>query len=252
MEEIVIYLSMVQNYKIESKRFSIVASPLCLGNISKDWSTDNMKKTGLTGYVYDFSADYNAATVDDIKDIHKYLMKKNDIVQMKMFSFVKKVFVLGLTVLSSSITEALNCVSINIQECKVRPKIADINSNNPILYPFNIKINKFSGSCNNINNPYAKRCAPDTVKHLNLRVFNIMSKTNETRHIKWHETCKCICRLDKIICNSKQRWNKDKCRCECKELIDKGVCDKGYVWNPSNCECECDKSCNIVEYLFKL
>ena len=76
-----------------------------------------------------------------------------------------------------------------------------------------------------------------------------MSRTNETRHIKWHETCKCVCRLDKIICNSKQRWNEDKCRWECKELIDKGVCDKGYVWNPSNCECECDKSCNIGEYL---
>ena len=55
--------------------------------------------------------------------------------------------------------------------------------------------------------------------------------------------------LDRIICNGKQRWNKDKCRCECKELIDKGVCDEGYIWNPSNCECECDKSCNIAEYL---
>ena len=64
-----------------------------------------------------------------------------------------------------------------------------------------------------------------------------------------HEKCKCICRLDKIICNNKQRWNKDKCRCECKELIDKGTCDKRYIWNPSNCECECDKSCNIGVYL---
>ena len=77
----------------------------------------------------------------------------------------------------------------------------------------------------------------------------ITLRTNEIRHIKWHETCKCKCRLDKIICNSKQRWNEDKCRCECKELIDKGVCDKVHVWNPSNCECECDKSCNIGEYL---
>ena len=76
-----------------------------------------------------------------------------------------------------------------------------------------------------------------------------MSRTNERRHIKLHETCKCICRLGNIICNSKQRWNKDKCRCECKEIIDKGVCDKGYVWSPSNCGCECDKSCNIGEYL---
>ena len=60
-----------------------------------------------------------------------------------------------------------------------------------------------------------------------------MSRTNETRFIKWHETCKCICRLDGIICNTKQQWNKNKCMCECKELIDKGMRDKGYVWNPS-------------------
>ena len=66
--------------KFKAKDSAIVASPLCLGNISKDWSTDNMKKTGFTGYVYDFSADYNAATLDDIKDINKYLMKKSYIV----------------------------------------------------------------------------------------------------------------------------------------------------------------------------
>ena len=64
--------------KFKVKDSKIVASPLCLGNISKDWSTDNMKKTGLTGYVYDFSADYNAIAIGDIKDIHKYLMTKNE------------------------------------------------------------------------------------------------------------------------------------------------------------------------------
>ena len=63
-------------YKFKAKDSEIVASPICLGNISKDWSTDNMKKTGFTGYVYDFIADYDAIAVDDIKDIHKYLMKK--------------------------------------------------------------------------------------------------------------------------------------------------------------------------------
>ena len=76
-----------------------------------------------------------------------------------------------------------------------------------------------------------------------------MSRTNETRHIKWHKTCKCKCKLDASICNNKQRWNDDKCICECKELIDKGTCDKGFIWNPSNCECECDKSYDIGEYL---
>ena len=64
-------------YKFKAKDSTIVAIPLCLGNISKDWSTDNVKKTGLTGYVYDFSIDYNTVTVDYIKDIHKYLMKNN-------------------------------------------------------------------------------------------------------------------------------------------------------------------------------
>ena len=76
-----------------------------------------------------------------------------------------------------------------------------------------------------------------------------MSRTNEARHIEWHETCKCKCWVDASVCNSKQRWNEGKCRCECKELIDKGVCNKGFILSLSNCECECDKSCNIGEYL---
>ena len=67
-------------YKLKAKDSEIVASPLCLRNISKDWSVDNMKRTGFTGYVSDFSVDYYTTSVDDIKDIHKYLMKKNNIV----------------------------------------------------------------------------------------------------------------------------------------------------------------------------
>ena len=76
------YLFMIgiEIYKFKAKDSEIVASPLYLGNISKDWSIDNMNKTGFNGYVYDFSVDYNATDVDDIKDIHKYLMKKNNVV----------------------------------------------------------------------------------------------------------------------------------------------------------------------------
>ena len=66
-------------YKFRAKDSEIVASPLCLGNIPKDWLRDNMKK-GLNRYVYDFSVDYNATDVDDIKNIHKYLMKKNNMI----------------------------------------------------------------------------------------------------------------------------------------------------------------------------
>ena len=66
--------------KFKAKDSEVVPDPLCLGNISKDWSTDDMKKTGFHGYVYDFSVDYDFIDADDIKDIHKYLMRKNDIV----------------------------------------------------------------------------------------------------------------------------------------------------------------------------
>ena len=63
-------------HKFKAKDSEIVATPLCLGNISKDLRVDNMKKTGLNGYLYDFIVDYDAISVDDILDIHNYLMKK--------------------------------------------------------------------------------------------------------------------------------------------------------------------------------
>ena len=72
-------------YKFKAKDSEIAASPLCLGNISKDCSTDNMKKTGFNGYVYDLSVDYDATDVD----IHKYLLKKKYVVYMKIFGFIK-------------------------------------------------------------------------------------------------------------------------------------------------------------------
>ena len=164
-----------------------------------------------------------------------------------MFGFFKKVFLTGLTILSSfTNVNSSSCISMNNEECKVR-QIFNVNSNDPVF--FFLKTSKCSGICNNINDPYVKMCVPDVIKNLNVKVFNLMSKTNETRHIEWHETCKCKCRLDDSVCNNKQRWNDDKYRCECKELIDKGVCDKGFIWNPSNCECECDKVCDVSEYL---
>ena len=67
-------------YKFKAKDSEILATPICLGNISKNWTLDNIKKTGLNGYVYDFSVDYDAIAVDVILDIHSYLMKKNNIV----------------------------------------------------------------------------------------------------------------------------------------------------------------------------
>ena len=124
--------------------------------------------------------------------------------------------------------------SCNGLECKLRPEIININSNEPSFYPYSVEINKCSVSCNNINDPYEKLCFPDVVKDINVKVFNLTSITNETRYVKWHETWKCKCRLHASLCNNKERWNKNKCRCECKELIDKGRCHKGFIWNPSS------------------
>ena len=75
-----LFVNGTEIYKFKEKDSEIVASPLCLGNISKDWAVDNMKRTTFTGHVYDFSVSYNDIGRDNIKDIHKYLMKKNDIV----------------------------------------------------------------------------------------------------------------------------------------------------------------------------
>ena len=124
---------------------------------------------------------------------------------------------------------SLDCVSMNNQECKARIKMIDVNNNEPVFYPYSIKVNKCIGSCNNINDPYAKLCVSDIVKNINVKVFNLISRINETRHTIWYETCKFICRLSASICNNKQRWNEDKYRCECREdLIYKEICDIGF------------------------
>ena len=99
---------------------------------------------------------------------------------------------LGLTILSSvnplSVTllneTPLRFISMNNQECKVRPEIVNVNSNESAFYPFNIKTSKCSGSCNNIYEPYAKMWVSDDMKNIIVKVFNLMSRTKKTRHIK--------------------------------------------------------------------
>ena len=114
---------------------------------------------------------------------------------MKIFRFVKKVFFVGLTILSSfTNADSLICFSRSNQECKV----INVTSNNP-FYPFSVKRSKCSGNCSNINDPYATICVPDITKNLNVKVLNLMSKTNETKHIKWHEKYQGKFRLDAIF-----------------------------------------------------
>ena len=108
-----------------------------------------------------------------------------------MFEFVKKSVFIGLTILSNFTNVIpLSCISMKNQECKTRLQVINVDSNNAIFKPFSIKTSKCCGNFKNINNPYSKICVPDIVKDLNVKVFNLMLRTNETRFIEWHETCK--------------------------------------------------------------
>ena len=95
-----------------------------------------------------------------------------------------------------------------------------------------------------------KLCVPNIINGINMKVYNFLMRLNETRNVLWHESCKCVCRLNSSICNSKQIWNSDTCRCDCNEDF-AGIisCDKEYMWNPSTCKCQCDMRCKPGKYL---
>ena len=166
-----------------------------------------------------------------------------------MLRFIKQIFISTIMLFSGLLSvNSFECISLKNQERKVRPKIVNINSNHPIFYPFNINVNKCSGNCNNISDPYARICVPDNVKNLNVKVFNLISLTDEARHIKWHESCRCICRLDRtIFVTVKKDGMKINVDANVKNYLIKVYAR--FTLNPSSCKCECDKSCNIGEYL---
>ena len=149
-------------------------------------------------------------------------------------------------------TKALECVSVVNQKCMPRPKILDVNEvvSEALFYPYNVLVNKCSGRFDTINNHMAKLGVPGIVKRVNMQVYNFLMNLNETRNVLWHESCKCICKLNSSICNNKQIWNGDTCRCDCNEDFAVAVdCDKGYTWNPNTCECQCDIWCKPEQYL---
>ena len=113
-------------------------------------------------------------------------------VYYKIFGFNLKSIFVAITFFSCNLlnVNSLECVSMHNQECKIRTKTLDINNIEPTFYPFTISVNKCSGSCDNINDPYAKLCVPDVVRNINAKVFNPMSRSDKRRHIEPHETCK--------------------------------------------------------------
>ena len=147
---------------------------------------------------------------------------------------------------------ALECLSVVNQKCMPRPKILDVNEGvgEALFYAYNVLVNKCSGSCTTFDNPIAKLCVPNVIKRVNMQVYNFLMRLNETRNVLWHESCKCVCKLNSSICNNKQIWNSDTCKCDCNEDF-AGIinCAKGYTWNPSICECQCDKRYKPGQYL---
>ena len=100
-----------------------------------------------------------------------------------MFGLIKKVFFIAMTFFNFNLSNvnSLQCISMKNQECKIRPEVINVNANNPVFYPFSVKVNKCSGSCDNISDPYAKLCVPDIVKNMNLKIINLVSWSSQTK-----------------------------------------------------------------------
>ena len=115
-----------------------------------------------------------------------------------MFGFIKKVLILVLI----SAVNSLKCISLKNQKYKVR----EVTINNEYMtYPNDIKVNRCNGNCNNITNPYSKVCIHDIIKNVTVKMFDSMALTNTTKQITFHQSCKCFCRLDPIVCNNKPK-----------------------------------------------
>ena len=102
--------------------------------------------------------------------------------------------------------KTLECVSVINQKCIPIPKILDVNEGvgEALFYPYNVLVNKCSGSCNTLDNPMAKMCVPNIIKRINMNAYNFLIRLNETRNVLWHESCKCVFKLNSSVCNNKQ------------------------------------------------
>ena len=103
-----------------------------------------------------------------------------------------KVISLLISLVSIIKIKALKCVSVVNQKCMPRPKILDVNEgiDEALFYLYNVLVNKYSGSCNTLDNPTFKICVPNVIKGVNMQVYNFLMRLNETRNVLWHESCK--------------------------------------------------------------
>ena len=144
---------------------------------------------------------------------------------------------LAISLFSILKVNALESVSVVNQKCMPRPKMFNVNEG-------------IGEALFTLEDPMARLCVPKIIKNVNMKFYNFLMMLNETRNVLWHESCKCVCKLNSSVCNSKQMWNSDTCRCDCNEDF-AGIinCAKGYTWNPSTYEYNCDIWCKPGQYL---
>ena len=221
-----------QELKFKCKTDQLVKEKLCIGNLSDQWAASKSEKTGLYGNIYDFVVDYEEILgVKPIYDMHRYLMTKHNISIIKNM-YKMKIISLLISLFGIIKTKVLECVSVVNEKCMPRPKILDVNEGvgEALFYPYNVLVKKCSRSCNTLDNPMTKSCVPNVIKRVNMQVYNFLMMLNETRNVLWHESGKCVCKLNSSVCNNKQIWNDDTCRCDCNEdFTDIISCDKEYT-----------------------
>ena len=165
-----LFVNATKIYQFKAKNSKIKDYALCLGNLSKDFTIDNMKKTRLNNN-------------NDISDIHKYLMKRTR--YKIMFGLIKKIFIGLLTGLVNG-SNHTKCTSLSNQKCMTQPSIINLHPNEYSqefhYYPFAVKLDRCVGSCNTLNDLSNKVCVPNKTKDLNLSVFNKITGKMNRKH----------------------------------------------------------------------
>ena len=113
---------------------------------------------------------------------------------------------LAISLFSILKVNTLECLYVINQKCMPRSKILYVNEGvgEALFYPYNVLVNKCSGSCNMLDDPMARLCVPNIIKKVNIKVYNFLIRLNETRNVLWHKSCKCVCKLNSSLCNNKQ------------------------------------------------
>ena len=206
-------------YQFKVKDSEIEKYHLRLGNNSKGFTANNMKKTVLSGYVYQFYVDYDIIIIiiiiiintSNIVNIHKYLMK--NMYYQIMFGLIKKIL-MGLVINIVNASNYTKYVSLSNQKCEIQPTLTNLHPNEYsqefYYYSLPVKLDRCVGGCNTLNDLTTKVCIPNKTEDLNLSVFNIIAGINELKTLTKHISCECKCKFDGTKCTSNQWWNNNK------------------------------------------